>query len=159
MSEIKFYDGVSKRKSKMATDIYPEYILGKKCGGCSNYIKDNNRHYCLLQRRDKNIFLNDKACIGYKDKAEETELEKLRKQDVEKHRKELWAVYSKRKPAKMVVTHGMWGEYFARCPVCDEIPYSFDQCYWCGQHFDNGEEIKEKIMPNESPEHGFDIWW
>lgn len=161
MNEIRFYDGLPKRLPKTTTEIYPEDIIGKKCEGCSNCVKreDNISYYCQMQRYDKNIFPNDKACIGYRDKIEENELERLRKQDVGKHRKELWAIYSKRKPAKIVVTRGMWGEYFARCPVCDEIPYSFNQCYWCGQRFENGEETKREIMPNEVPGHGFDIWW
>lgn len=34
-----------------------------------------------------------------------------------------------------------------KCPVCGEMPYSTEQCHWCGQHFLQDEEIKKYAEP------------
>lgn len=33
------------------------------------------------------------------------------------------------------------------CPVCGEMPYSTEQCHWCGQRFLQDEEIKKYAEP------------
>lgn len=33
------------------------------------------------------------------------------------------------------------------CPICGEMPYSTEQCYWCGQRFVQDEEVEEYATP------------
>ena len=33
------------------------------------------------------------------------------------------------------------------CPICGEMPYSTEQCHWCGQRFVQDEEIEEYAKP------------
>ena len=33
------------------------------------------------------------------------------------------------------------------CPVCGEMPYSTEQCHWCGQRFIQDEEVEEYGTP------------
>lgn len=34
-----------------------------------------------------------------------------------------------------------------KCPVCGEMPYSTEQCHWCGQKFVQDEEVEEYSKP------------
>lgn len=31
------------------------------------------------------------------------------------------------------------------CPICGEMPYSTEQCYWCGQRFVQDEEVEAQL--------------
>ena len=150
MSEIKFSDGMPKRERRSSTSIYPEELLDKKCGGCvrcqPRKRKGETGYHCTTQPYIKDISTEDKACVIYWDKEEEERYKALTAQDEENRRKELWNIYSKREPIKLPIVndgHGMIPE----CPICGEMPYSTEQCHWCGQRFIQDEEVKEYTKP------------
>lgn len=33
------------------------------------------------------------------------------------------------------------------CPICGEMPYSTEQCHWCGQRFIQDKEVEEYKKP------------
>ena len=67
-------------------------------------------------------------------------------QDEENRRKELWNIYSKREPIKLPIVNDGYG-MIPECPICGEMPYSTEQCHWCGQRFIQDEEVKEYAKP------------
>ena len=94
MSEIKFSDGIPKRREDFSRIIYPEELLDKKCGGCvrcelrDNRSKEKNSGYhCSMQDYDIDIHPEDKACVLYWDRAYHEECERLHEQDIENRRK------------------------------------------------------------------------
>lgn len=149
MSEIKFNDGIPDRKEDSLRVIYPEEILDKKCGGCVRcelrdhpYKGKTGGYHCSMQEYDKDIFPEDKACVYYWDREHHEECKRLHKQDIENRRKELRNIYSNKKPVKLpLVRDG----FVPKCPICGEVPYSTEQCYWCGQRFIQDEEIEENV--------------
>lgn len=149
--EVCFDEGIPDRKAEKRNKlIYPEELLDKKCGGCVRCKKRDHAYYdtkaegyhCMKLYYDIDITPDDKACVDYWDKAEEDRLDKLHEEDIEKRRKELWAIYSKRKPIKLPLINDGYG-IIPECPVCGEMPYSTEQCHWCGQKFIEDEEIRE----------------
>ena len=59
MSEIKFSDGMPVRERRSDTDIYPEELLDKKCGGCvrcqSRKKKGETGYHCTTQPYTREI--------------------------------------------------------------------------------------------------------
>ena len=153
MSEIKFSEGIPKRREYFSRIIYPEELLDKKCGGCvrcelrDNRSKEKNSGYhCTTQDYDIDILPEDKACVLYWDRAYHEECERLHEQDIENRRKELWNIYANREPIKLPIVHDGYG-FIPKCPICGEMPYSTEQCHWCGQRFVQDEEIEEYAKP------------
>lgn len=156
MAEIRFdnYDK-PKRKDKMT---YPEELLDKKCGGCNRcklreYRRrkrgthiDSLGYHCTMQKYDKDIFPTDKACVHYWDKAEEENYQKACNEAEENRRKELWVIYSQKEPIKLPIVNDGYG-MIPMCPVCGEMPYSTEQCHWCGQRFIQDKEVEEYSKP------------
>lgn len=147
MSEIKFSDGMPVRPVICGTNKSQAELSGKKCGGCvrceTKEQVGGSGWYCTMQAYDKDIDPSDAACMEYWSKTEQRVLNCLRDQDTEKRRKELWAIYSNRKPIKLPIVNDGYG-FIPQCPVCGEMPYSSEQCHWCGQRF---------LQNNEAAEH------
>lgn len=150
MSEIKFSDGMPERERRSSTSIYPEELLDKKCGGCvrcqPRERKGETGYHCTTQPYKKDISPEDKACVIYWDREEEEKYKALEAQDEENRRKELWNIYSKREPIKLPIVNDGYG-MIPECPICGEMPYSTEQCHWCGQRFIQNEEVKEYTKP------------
>lgn len=155
--EVCFEEGLPERKHKRDEITYPEELLDKKCGGCMRCEprdhafkgKDAEGYHCTMQPYDKDINPDDKACVSYWDRAEEEEIKRLEKEDTENRRKELWAIYAKREPIKLPIVIDEFGGKIPQCPVCGEMPYSTEQCHWCGQRFIQDEEVEEYGKPDE----------
>lgn len=148
MSEIKFSDGIPKR-DEFSRIIYPEQLLDKKCGGCVRCElrrRPYSVYHCMMQDYDNNISPEDKACVQYWDKEYHEECERLHEQDIENRRKELWSIYANRDPIKLPIVNDGYG-MIPMCPICGEMPYSTEQCHWCGQRFVKDDEVKEYEKP------------
>lgn len=152
MSQIKFSEGIPDRKNNRKV-IYPEELLDKKCGDCVRctlrdhpYKGKKEGYHCSMQPYDVDIFPTDKACIHWWDKAEEEEIERLHQEDIEKRRKELWDIYAKKEPINLPLIHDGYG-MIPECPICGEMPYSTEQCHWCGQRFVQDKEMEEYEKP------------
>lgn len=133
--------------------IYPEELLDKQCGGCVRCEKRDQRFYkgeegfhCSCQPYDKDISPNDKACVLWWDKAEHERIEEYNRQAEENRREELWAIYAEKEPIELPIIHDGYG-YIPECPICGEMPYSTEQCHWCGQRFIQSKEIEEYNKP------------
>lgn len=155
--EVYFDEGIPDRKAERRNRlIYPEEIIDKKCGGCVRCKKRDHAYYdtkaegyhCTKLHYDVDITPDDRACVDYWDKAEEQELDRLHEQDVEKRRKELWAIYAEREPIKLPIVNDGYG-MVPECPVCGEMPYDTEQCHFCGQRFIQDEKIEEYNKPDE----------
>ena len=66
--------------------------------------------------------------------------------EIEAERKRKWAIYADKPPVKLPIVFDGYGN-IPMCPVCHEMPYSTEQCHWCGQHFIQDEEITEYSKP------------
>lgn len=136
--------------------IYPEEIIGKKCGECVRCKKRDHAYkgkkaegyHCTMQKHDNDITPDDKACVYWWDKARHEEVERLNKEAEENRRKELWAIYAEKEPVKLPIVFDGYGN-IPECPVCGEMPYSTEQCHWCGQRFIQDAEIEEYNKPDK----------
>ena len=157
--EVDFSAGIPERTERRNygnTFIYPEEITDKKCGGCVRFTSnndgfDNGRHdpngyHCSMRGWDLPIRAEDKACVDYWDLAEHERSETEHEDAVEKRRNELWAVYALKDPIKLPIIDDGYG-IIPQCPICGEMPYSTEQCHWCGQRFIQDEEVVEYATP------------
>lgn len=147
------------RRNHDMTFIYPEELIDKTCGGC---VRCELRHrprrgeekpdgyHCMMRDWDIDVSPDHKACVGYWDKAEHERVEKLRAQDTENRRNELWAIYAERDPIELPIVNDGYGR-IPKCPVCGEMPYSTEQCHWCGQRFIQNDEVEEYGTPLTKP--------
>ena len=156
--EVCFSEGVPDRdKERRDRLIYPEELLDKKCGGCVRFQKRDHPYkgvsaegyHCTMRHYDIDMHPDDKACVHYWDKAEEDEIKRLHEEDIENRRKELWAIYEKRDPVKLPIVIDEFGGRIPECPICGEMPYSTEQCHFCGQRFIQDKEIEEYNKPDE----------
>lgn len=98
MSEIKFEDGIPERPVIAESD--PEEYKTETCEKCVRCGKGTPKkpgYHCMMKRIGDSISPEDKACREFWSKKRQKELEALREQDVENRRKELWAIYAKKK--------------------------------------------------------------
>lgn len=153
MSEIKFSDGIPERKERyMNHDIfrYPEELIDKTCGGCVRCELrdhgDKGGYHCSMRTYGLDISPDEKACVEYWDRAEHEVVERQKEQDVENRRKELWRIYAEKEPVKLPIVNDGYGT-IPMCPICGEMPYSTEQCHWCGQRFIQDEEVEEYSKP------------
>ena len=158
MSEIRFSDGIPERKERYNDGevfIYPEEIIGKKCGGCVRCEKRDRKeekgYHCTMRSYSIDIDPENKACVDYWDREENKRIEQQRAEDTENRRKELWAIYAEREPIRLPIVNDGYG-MIPECPICGEMPYSTEQCHWCGQRFIQDEEIEEYNKPITYPE-------
>ena len=152
MSEIKFSDGIEKIKEDYNKIIYPEELLDKKCAGCvrcekrNSYGRKKYGYHCMMQNYDIDIDPTDKACVHWWNKEEHERIERLNDEAQENRRKELWKIYAKKDPIKLPIVNDGYG-MIPECPICGEMPYSTEQCYWCDQRFVQDEEVEEYATP------------
>jgi len=151
--EVDFRAGVPQRRSVMLNGgrefVYPEDIIGKKCGECERCRKRDNGEpgwHCSIRPYDLDIDPDGRACVDYWDRAEQEAADAEHDAAFERRREELWAIYSKREPVKMLIVDGYYGREI-QCPVCGEMPYSTEQCNWCGQRFIQDAETVEWCTP------------
>ena len=148
--EVNFNEGLPEREKHWQKRIYPEELLDKKCGGCRRFQPrdhgDKGGYHCCGQDWNIDVFPDDKACVSYWDRAEQEEQDRLHQEDVEKRRQELWAIYAERDPVKLPIKYDGYGN-IPTCPVCGELPYSTEQCHWCGQRFIQDEEVEDYSKP------------
>lgn len=146
MSEIRFSDGLPERPVIAGTDKTLDELVGKVCGRCIRCAERDRQGetgwHCWRKSYWRDISPDDKACYEYWDKDEQNELDRLRDDEQENRRKELWAIYSKRDPVNLPIVNDGFG-WIPKCPVCGEMPYSTTQCHWCGQRFLQDEVVEE----------------
>lgn len=157
-----FAQGIPERKERNNNDevfIYPEELLDKKCGGCvrceprDDHAKGRGKtegYHCCMRNWDIDVHPDGKACVSYWDKAEHKRVEQLKAQDTENRRDELWAIYADKDPIELPIVNDGYG-MIPKCPVCGEMPYSTEQCHWCGQRFIQSEEVVEYSKPLTKP--------
>lgn len=129
--------------------IYPEELLNETCKGCVRCEKrDHGRdgYHCCMQNYDIDIHPEDKACVHWWSKVEHERIEKANEEAQENRRKELWSIYAEKEPIKLPIVNDGYG-MIPECPVCGEMPYSTEQCHWCGQRFLQDEDIKKYAEP------------
>ncbi len=122
------------------SDERPE---GHICGECVRFYE--GYQYCCPDK-DRGAVESGKACALYWDKAEQERLDKENHEATEKRREELWAIYADKEPVKLPIIFDGYGT-IPECPVCGEMPYSTEQCHWCGQHFIQDEETTDYAKP------------
>ena len=130
--------------------IYPEELIDKKCGGCVRCELrdhgDKGGYHCCMRDWDIDITPDHKACVDYWDREEHERVKRLEAEDTENRREELWAIYAEKDPIKLPIVNDGYGR-IPMCPICGEMPYSTEQCHWCGQRFVQDEVIKEYSEP------------
>lgn len=144
---MKFSDGIPKR-SAIAENIPNEYKT-KTCSECVRFEKRTHRksgYHCYMKDFDIDVFPEDNACEEFWSKERQAELERLHEQDTENRRKELWAVYAEKEPVKLPIVFDGYGN-IPMCPICGEMPYSTEQCHWCGQRFIRDEQVEQYDKP------------
>lgn len=160
--ETMFSQGIpkrSERKNSNETFIYPEELINKTCGEC-NRCEPRDDHargrgktegwHCTMRNWDVDITPEHKACVSFWDKAEYIRAELQHEKDTEKRREELWAIYAEKEPIKLPIIHDGYGT-IPKCPICGEMPYSTEQCHWCGQRFVQDKEVEEYSKPLTKP--------
>ena len=155
--EVMFGDGIpdsDERRNHDETFIYPEELIDKKCGGCVRCeARDRGSKvgwHCMMRNYDIDVSPDHKACVAYWDRAEMERAENKHESDVQRRREELWAIYAVRDPVKLPFENDGYG-VAPFCPVCGEMPYDTEQCYWCGQRFVQDEETVEYATPKTVP--------
>lgn len=153
-----FSEGIPERherKNHDETFIYPEELMDKTCGGCvrceprDDHTKGRAKTdgwHCCMRAWDIDVSPDHKACVDYWDKAEHIRVKVQKNKDTENRRDELWAIYAEKEPIKLPIVNDGYGR-IPMCPVCGEMPYSTEQCHWCGQRFIQDEEVKEYSEP------------
>lgn len=134
--------------------VYPEELMDKKCGGCvrcelADICRDKGEEpyfHCCLQSYKKHISPRDRACVQYWDREEKAERDRKIAEKREKEREERWAINSKKAPIKLPIVHDGFG-MIPECPTCGEMPYSTEQCHFCGQRFIQDEKVEEYTKP------------
>lgn len=158
---MRFSDGIPERKA--VCDNIPNEYKTKKCADCVRFEKRTHRkngYHCRMKDYDIDVFPDDNACEEFWNRERQKELERLHEQDIENRREELWAVYAEKEPVKLPIVFDGYGN-IPMCPVCGEMPYSTEQCHWCGQRFIQDEEVEEYEKPltqnGKCPNCGKDI--
>ncbi len=150
MSLIRFSDGLPERGAVAGTNLTEEELQGKKCGGCHRFEERDHGGkggwHCCGRPWDVDVFPDDRACEDYWDREAQEELDRKKEEDTENRRKELWAIYAEKDPVKLPIVNDGYG-MIPMCPVCGEMPYSTEQCHWCGQRFIQDEEVEEYGTP------------
>ena len=157
-----FAQGLPERQERRNQDdvfIYPEELVDKTCGGCARCEpRDDHARgrgktdgwHCCMRNWNIDITPDHKACVSYWDREERDRVDRLKDQDQENRRNELWAIYAEKEPIKLPIVNDGYG-MIPKCPVCGEMPYSTTQCHWCGQRFIQDEEVQEYAKPLTKP--------
>lgn len=149
---VRFADGIDYEKEDFTP---PKDVSDKTCGECvrcekRDWIGETGYH-CTMQHYDIDISPEDKACKEWWDKANHERIERINNERQEKRREELWVIYANKPPVKLPIAFDGYG-MIPECPVCGEMPYSTEQCHWCGQRFIQDDEIEEYTTPEKAEE-------
>lgn len=151
--EVDFAAGVpesTERRNSAEVFLYPEELIDKTCGGCVRCELrdhgDKDGYHCCMRDWNIDITPEHKACVAYWDREENERAEREKAEAVEKRRRELWAIYAERDPIKVPIVNDGYG-LVPKCPICGEMPYSTEQCHWCGQRFIQDAETVEYATP------------
>lgn len=152
MQEVWFGDYEVPEEQFGCGTTYPQDIIGKTCGECVRCEKRDRTgetgYHCCGQPYVKDILPTDKACCSFWDRTEHERIERLKDEAQENRRKELWAIYAEREPIKLPIVHDGYGR-IPECPICGEMPYSTEQCHWCGQRFIQDKDTEDYNKPDE----------
>ena len=121
-----------------------------KCKGCVRFAKRTFRkpgYHCTGQDYMIDVFPEDDACDYYWDRAEQEKKDKEYEEEQEKKRQAAWAKNKDNPPVKLPIVFDGYG-YIPECPNCHEMPYSTEQCYFCGQKFIQDDDVKAYNEPN-----------
>lgn len=133
-------------------------MKNKVCGGCYRFKENSDRpqrYNCSCHHReDEDVFAEAEACEIYWDKAEYEEECKKREEEQEAKRLKAWEENKDKPPVKIG-----WGTSYdhrtdscvpiIECPTCGEMPYSTEQCHWCGTRFiQNDEQLQTWLEAN-----------
>lgn len=130
-------------------------IAGKHCGGCvrckeRTRFKGDSGYHCTMKNYRIDIDPEADACYWYWDREEQEMIDRKRAEAKEARRKELWAIYADKPPVRLPIVFDGFGN-IPECPVCHEIPYSLEQCHWCGQRFIRDEAVERYSTPRTEP--------
>lgn len=152
--EVDFGAGIpesTERENHDETFIYPEELIDKKCGGCVRCEPRTHGSkggwHCCMRNYNIDITPEDKACVGYWDRAERNRAEAEHQAAIEARRKELWAIYAEKEPVELPLVYDGYGR-IPKCPICGEMPYSTEQCHWCGQRYIQTAEVRDYDKPH-----------
>lgn len=127
-----------------------------KCGGCCRCeLRDGNAetgYHCTMQNYRKDIDPEEEACFWYWDRARQEQIDQDYKAEKEAERQRKWSFYAHVPPIKLPIVFDGYGRV-PMCPTCGEMPYSTEQCYWCGQRFIQDEDIEEYNQPGPEETH------
>lgn len=125
----------------------------KKCAGCVRFEErwgknEKGTYHCCRQDYKIDKFPDDVACEEYWDRAGHEAEEKRREEEIETKREKMWAIYADKPPVKLPIVFDGYG-MIPECPICHDMPYSTEQCHWCGQRFIQDDEVKEYNRADE----------
>lgn len=128
-------------------------MIEKKCAGCMRFEErwgknERGTYHCWRQDYKIDKFPDDVACEEYWDRTEYEAEEKKREEEIETKRKKMWAIYADKPPIKLPIVFDGFG-MIPECPICHDMPYSTEQCHWCGQRFIQDDEVKEYNKADE----------
>ncbi|MEY8369771.1 hypothetical protein AALA24_13545 [Anaerovoracaceae bacterium 42-11] len=121
-----------------------------KCSECVRFKEREEKRgtfHCWRQNYKIDKYPDDDACDKYWDRAEQERKDREHDAERERERKKKWAMYANKPPVKLLIEFDGYGD-IPVCPVCGDLPYSMEQCYWCGQRFIQDEEIEEYNKPD-----------
>jgi len=144
-----FSDGLPERP--YIAKAKPDEYRTKTCGDCVRCVEERDCPYsgvwrCADISHEMIVKPSRPACEDFWSRKAQKRLEEQHDQDTEKRRKELWAVYADKPPVALPFVVDGFGA-IPECPICGEMPYSTEQCHWCGQRFVQDETIAEYNDP------------
>ena len=117
-----------------------------KCGGCCRCEprdrKDETGCHCTMQDYQKDIDPEEEACFWYWDRNGQEKIDRAEAEKDEEEKQKKWEENKENPPVKLPIVFDGYGR-IPMCPTCGDMPYSTEQCYWCGQRFLQGEDIEE----------------
>ena len=117
-----------------------------KCGGCCccepRDRKDETGCHCTMQDYQKDIDPEEEACFWYWDRNGQEKIDRAEAEKDEQERQKKWEENKDNPPVKLPIVFDGYGR-IPMCPTCGDMPYSTEQCYWCGQRFFQDEDIEE----------------
>lgn len=131
------------------------------CGGCTRFRENSGfpsqKYNCICHKREDNeVFADAKACDIYLDKIQCDKEEEERKLRELERRAILHEETKNNPPVKLEFspsydfhTDNIIERGEPKCPYCGEMPYSLEECVFCGTKFlQDDEETKNFVEQN-----------
>lgn len=145
--EIRFGEDIP---TKTFAECKGNKYMDHTCGECVRCKERNPKmgsgFHCTSQNYDIDIAPQRQACKDFWSKSEQEQLDKQHETAIETERKRLWKIYAGKPFVHLPIEFDGYGN-IPVCPICGEMPYSTEQCHWCGQHFVQDEKIAEYNKP------------